>query len=157
MTKRLPKERIEPGLVFGIPLKNGTYTIGQVLDRPMASLASIVLFEGEVAATDLEYVAPARCLRILGTATTGNIALRDFSWPIIRFGDPLALPQERWPNEAARSRNWVGLVVHNTVIIEDFVNACVGFYRWRSYTASPDYFDNMLFPGVPRPAKADLS
>jgi hypothetical protein len=147
----------EPGMVFGIPQKDSMLLLGQVLDRPMKALISIVLFQHRVRAQSAAQVPPVHTLNVLSAVTTFPDGLERGHWPLLREGDMLALPQSQWPNEATRAGHWVGQIVHNSLIVEDLVNACAGLIPWRSYAATPDYFDSLLFPGVPRPKEADLA
>jgi hypothetical protein len=154
--KRKPKIKVLPGMVFGVPQKDSLLLVGQVLERPSDPLMSMVLFDHRVASADAADLPPLQTLRVLATATTFPDGIERSIWPVIKENEPLALPQSQWPNEHARAKQWVGRRVNNSLIIEDFVNACAGLIPWRSYAATPDYFDKMLFPGVQRPKEADL-
>lgn len=143
-------------MVFGVPQKDSLLLVGQVLDRPMKATMSVVLFQKRLHAATPIQVPSVRSLKVLSAVTTSCDGLERGYWPLIRAEEELALPQAKWPNEATRAHHWVGQVVYNSILVEDFVNACAGLIPWRSYAATPDCFDKMLFPGVQRPKEADL-
>lgn len=145
-----------PGMVCGVPQKDSVLLVGQVLDFPMKRVMSIVLFQHRVPVTPLAESVQLHAMHVLSAVTAFADGLERGYWPLIRKEDELALPQSQWPNEATRAKDWVGLEVHNSILVEDFVNAWAGLIPWRSYAATPDCFDTMLFPGVQRPKEADI-
>lgn len=60
-----------------------------------------------------------------------------------------------WPIERFRTLGWVGVTVHSTSVVNQFVNAYAGLDDWDALH-DPQALDGLLLPGEGRPQGAKL-
>ena len=140
-----------PGDIFLVPQSDGLWTIGQVLERPMAS-ASCLLSEHRIERDGIARVGldravhPRACLSVLW-ATPEH--LKSGRWPVVAH-HKILMPRRQWANARYRRKRWEGATIHGGALVEAFLDACWGLDYWDKWH-DPDYLDEYLFPGRERP------
>jgi len=139
------KKRINwtAGDVFLIPLKNGKYCVGHVLDQNMTNTVRVALYDEVLDMSDksdIENLCNVDNLISLIEVTREQL---DFGiWKII--GNKMTdIPISRYPNEQYRSSKWVGSSIQDAALAEDFVNAFYSLIPWDDWY-NPNYLDKYL-------------
>ena len=139
---------VEAGDVFLVPLLDGRYSVGQVLDFMMPNAPSCAIY-GQT--TPFPPERPIEILRndVICSVSTTRDLLDSGRWKVVA-NRSVQLERARWPNEQFRSRNWVGAVTQGSGIVENFLNAFHGLAPWDRYK-DPNYFDEMLISEAIKP------
>lgn len=141
------RQRWAVGDVFGVPLADGTFTAGQVVDTPGPRLgATLALMDhpprAALAADELEEIVTARTVTILHTTAAD---LDDGTFPVIGRGPVLVDPDSGPQGPVTRGHSWDG--------IGWMANAWWGLYPWDGL-ADPRALDKMLTSGLSAPDRA---
>ena len=137
------------GDFFAVKLADGSYAIGQVLDVPLPNAASCAFFDRRVDAPVPQQALELTFDDIIGAATVIPVHLDRGLWRVFSRG-PVILPQQQWPNEATRSKRWIGSIIHTGAILESFLNAFYGLAPWNKYK-DPHYLDRILVSPSKKP------
>ncbi|MFG0285468.1 MAG: hypothetical protein ACF8R7_13710 [Phycisphaerales bacterium JB039] len=150
------EQEFGPGDIFLVPQSDGLWTIGQVLERPMAA-ASCLLSEQRierdgVAGVDLDRaLCASACLSALW-ATPEH--LKSGRWPVVGR-HKILLRRRQWANERQRRKRWEGATTRGGALVEAFLEAYYGLEYWDKWY-DPEYLDQYLFPGRARPPGVKL-
>jgi hypothetical protein len=133
----------KPGDVFALPLANGEFAFGRVLDShyPTCSLYELTSAEAKQRLTEIVGS------KVLGHVRVGPDRLFDGRWLIIG-NVPLGPVETLKAQWAGLRQNWSG---GTGELLEDFANACNGLVPW-NVKANERYYDQLLRDG--RPLKA---
>jgi hypothetical protein len=147
---RKKRVEIKSGDVFVIPLSNGKFAVGQVLDMGMTNTARIALFD-EVIETTFEPDTKSLCEtgKLISLIQVTREQLDYGVWKIITNKEVL-IPLEKYPNEVFRERNWIGATIHDAAIAEDFVHAFFTLAPWDDWF-DPNYLDKFLVDQSKKP------
>jgi hypothetical protein len=131
--------------VFAVPLLNGKYALGHILDQRIVNAVRIALYnelvtEGELENIDLtEYIQQENLLSLIEVT---KWHLNDGAWKIV--GNKLnVVSVESFPNEQFRSNNWINSVTYDAGLTEDFLNSFYALLPWDDWH-DPDYLDKYL-------------
>ena len=139
-----------PNDVFAVPLLNGNYSIGHVLDQRMINTVRIALYD--------ECINDLNCIDFLNIVDDKNlISLIEITreqldygvWPIIG-NKKNTIPVENYPNEKFRSNKWINSIVRDAALAEDFINSYYGFLPWDDWF-DPNYLDKYLISSSKKP------
>ena len=144
------REIVKNGDVFLVPLLDGRYAVGQVLDFMMPNAPSCAFYGRTIERALPGEVTIARNDIISAVSTTRDL-FDAGRWQVVD-NQVVQLEQARWPNEQCRSRRWVGAVTQGSGIVENFLNAFHRLAPWDIYK-DPNYFDEMLISEAVKPAK----
>jgi len=129
--------------VFAIPLDNGKYSIGHILDQGLINTIRIALFDEVIESLDdinVDILCDIQNLISLIEVTKEQV---DYGvWKIIGKKNS-QIPQDRYANEKFRKNNLAGSKVYDAALAEDFMNAYYALIPWDDWF-NPDYLDNFL-------------
>lgn len=153
MAKRHPMPR--PGDIFGVPLGDMSYVLGQVLVTESCPMKSPLCGFYDFRAFELDHLRErSASLTLMAPITIQFVTLELFKsgvWPIVTNVAPAHL--EKFAGlEKLRRSDFIGLPVLGAGIIRKFLMACYGLYPWNG-PAEASYFDSLLL-NRPRPAAA---
>ena len=118
-----------PGDVFLIRQSDLRFTAGQVLDCPNRNIATIALvwprFDSSIDATT-DKVSTSK---VFAAISTTSDLLKSGDWDVLGKTN-LILPRQQWPNESTRTRDWIGMTVQGSGLVEAFLEACIGKTEW---------------------------
>lgn len=141
--------------VFVIPLMNGKYCVGHVLDQRMVNTIRIALYDEvlDVAEEcDVSKLCNADKLISLVEATKEQLAYG--VWKII--GEKKSdIPVSKYANEQYRANKWVGSTVYDAALVEDFVNAFYALIPWDDWY-DPNYLEEFLVDISKKPKRLIL-
>ena len=138
------KQKWQNGDLFLIPLNNGLGVLGQVLDLQMPNVVRCVIFEetyllNESIQLNNYQVENDKVISLIA-CTREQL---DFSvWKIIATAK-VQVPVSKFPNEKYRCNGWVGSIIYDAAIVEEFVNAFYCLCFWDDW-ANPNYLDELL-------------
>lgn len=147
--KNRPKPKTwNSGDVFSVPLSDGSYTLGQVLDKKYCTCA---LFEIRLATKsviepiDFSKLKPISILHL----SVGDF-LNNGNWEIIFYEKIMLNPN----NGSGGKMGEIGSVSYGGCgILTDLAEVYFGLYPWNTLYEE-DYYDKMLLKTVSRPATA---
>lgn len=138
---RSRKQPWKSGDCFLIPLKDGTFLIGQVLSAEPEALNSVgcALFDQR---SDGQTLVQPRLANLFSLLLTTRDLLDAGEWKILATF-PVEVPRKRFPFEALRSSGFVGAKIIGSGIVAEFANAFCGLVPWDDW-ADPNYLDQFL-------------
>jgi hypothetical protein len=143
------------GDIFLIPLLDGTFNVGQVLDLRIINCVRCAIYDErcKAAQPDTNELCKQNNLLSLVECTREQL---DFSvWKIVG-NSKVVIPIERFPNENFRNNNWIGSKTYDAAIIEDFVNAFYALQPWDDW-GDPNYLDKFLIDKSKKPTNLILT
>lgn len=149
----MPKRKIKwnNGDVFAIPLEDGSYSVGQILDLMMINIVRIALYDEKVKDihnSNLNQFCKTDNLVSLVTCTREQL---DYNiWKIIGNKEQV-IPLKMFPYEDKRDNGWIGAITYDAAIIEDFVNSFYGFLPWDDWH-DPNFLDELLIDKSKKPS-----
>lgn len=138
---RSKKQPWKSGDCFLIPLKDGTFLVGQVLSAEPSVLNSVgcALFDQR---SDGQTLAQPSLKSLFSILLTTRDLLDAGEWKILA-AFPVEVPREKFPFEALRSSGFVGAKVTGSANVAEFANAFCGLAPWDDW-ANPNYLDQLL-------------
>lgn len=139
------KKKIEwrPGDVFLIPLLDGTFGTGQVLDLQMPTIVRVALFDENIKSIEEFDLSQSCALPSLISLIASSREQLDFeAWKIVG-NKSVEIPIKDYPNEQFRKKGWVGAKHYDAALLEDFFNAFYSFVPWDDWF-NPNYLDAFL-------------
>jgi hypothetical protein len=146
MTKK--KISWQNGDVFSVKLKDGTYTIGQILDLQMKNVVRCALFD-ERNINQPEAIMNFNVKNLISLVATTREQLDFGVWKILG-NKKIEIPIDDFPNEKFRSNDWVGAKVYDAAIVEEFLDAFYALVPWDEW-ADPNYLDKLLIDKTKKP------
>jgi hypothetical protein len=134
---------------FTVKLVDGSYGVGQIMDLPLPNAVSCAFFNIRIGMPHPPKWAFLTAEDIVGVATVIPSHLDRGIWHLFGRG-PVLLPRDQWPNEATRSKHWVGSIVYTGAIVEDFLNAYYALTPWDKYL-DPNFLDELLISPLKKP------
>jgi hypothetical protein len=143
--------KIVKGDVFLVPLNNGDYALGQIIDYETRALhcISIGLFDQKVSSIVSLKDVSINENTIYSTLLAFHINIERGKWPIIG-NQELKVPKKLYPFEKELKKGGVGAKIFSEGNIEDFVNAFYGLKPWNLYKQE-DFFDRLLIDSKKKP------
>jgi len=133
----------DTGDAFVISLKNNNFCVGHVLDQRMINTVRIALYDELLTASEIRDVSfLCKTDKLISLIEVTKEQLEYGVWKII--GNKKSdLPISKYPNELYCSENWVGSVVYDAALAEDFVNAFYALLPWDDWY-DPHHLDKIL-------------
>jgi len=151
MARQIPKV----GDVFLVPLEDGSYCVGQVLETDPILMNSITcaFFDARSEGDDVD-ISDLELLE--GSAIACQFVTRDLFnrgvWK--RIGNAnTSIPTRLLPYRETQKEGWVGAKVIGSGIIASFLNAYYGLGDWNEMK-DPDYYAKLLIKGRKKPNHA---
>jgi len=133
----------KPNDVFAIPLINGKYAIGHVLDQNFPNAVRIALYDEVInnfENTDITGLIDNNSLISLIEVTREQL---DYGvWKAIG-SKRTAIPIDKYANEQFRKNKMINSIVYDAGLAEDFVNSFYGLLPWDDWY-DPNYLDEFL-------------
>lgn len=131
------------GDVFLVPLKNGKYGLGQVLDLQMPNIVRIALFD-EVINSLEEFDINQSCSisNLISLVSSSREQLDYGVWTLVG-NSPIEVSKNNFPNEEFRRKNWIGAKHYDAALVEDFLNSFHALLPWDDWF-NPNYLDEFL-------------
>jgi hypothetical protein len=148
---RRKKQTWHAGDVFFVPLKDGTWGVGQVIDLMMPNVIRCLFF-------DLRFQeVPDSIDRgdLTGHETSCVAVTREqIDYGVWKVGQNLSIkiPNSWLPNEQFRQKAWVGAVMYDAALAEDFLNSFFGLLPWDDWH-DPNFLDEFLLSPEKKPKK----
>jgi len=143
---------IDQADIFLIPLLNGDYCVGQVIDPNATPSAALCL----ISQTSQSRDAPASAIDLVHAQSVLLItaaSLNDGNWAIIGF-EQLPNVTEVFDWRYEKIDTYQRYETYDPAVIEAFVNATFGLYPWDSF--GEGFFEKLLLNPDKRPEKAVL-
>jgi hypothetical protein len=133
-----------PGDNFLIPLIDGTYGQGQVLVHEAHAMNSVVCaFFSAHYQQSTDQLNPTSEESLLAVLYVTRDLLDVGRWHVVNNGS-IVVPWEKFLDiRAIRAKRHVGVVIHGSGIVADFLNAYHKLILWNHYY-DPEYFDKLL-------------
>src|SRR6516165_6035771 len=150
---RTKKIKWQNGDVFLIPLNNGAFVVGQVLDLMMPNVVRCAIFEGVVDSKEVKDISINKFhlnkSDIISLVACTREQLDYDVWKIVGNAD-ITIEKELFPYEETRDEGWVGSITRDASVVESFVNAFHALQPWDDWY-KPDYLDGLLFDTKKKP------
>lgn len=141
--------------IFAIPLNNGKYAIGHVLDQRMPNTIRIAIYDeviDSLESVNVSELCKSEKLLSLLEVTKEQI---DFGvWKVIG-NKPTTIPISRYPNEQYRDKKWAGSSIYDAALAEDFVNAFYALIPWDDWYV-PNFLEEFLIDKSKKPTNLIL-
>lgn len=139
--KRPKKQNWKVGDVFSIPLSDGSYGFGQILDEQYKIGISCALFELKSPTMDkpVKEICGTKVISVLHT--TANL-LNNFHWRVFGNFNPVTKGSSGSSGEV----NAVGSSSYSPNVLGHLLEAYYGLAPWNSMK-DENYYDKMLLPG----------
>lgn len=136
--------------IFVIPLLNGKYSIGHILDQRMINTVRIALYDEVLSQLDkLDIESLVNSSDLISLIEVFREKLDYGEWPIIG-NKQTVIPVEKYANEQFRSNNWINSVTFDAGLAEDFINSYYGLLPWDDWY-DPNYLDKFLVDPAKKP------
>jgi hypothetical protein len=134
------------GDVFLVPLSDGRFAVGQVLETRPVLMNSITcaFFDTPVGGAE-EAAFPLVRAAVLSCQFVTRDAFVRGRWPRVRRAKP-SIQELDLPYRHTEASGWIGAKVVGSGIIVSFLNAYFGLGNWTEMK-DPRYYDGLLFTG----------
>jgi Immunity protein 26 len=148
---RRKKVKWNNGDVFLVPLKDGRFSIGQVLDLRWVHCVRCALYN-EIVDERAEVVVDKVCKKedLISLIEVFKENLDYGEWRVIG-NKPILIPKENYPNEQYKHKNGAGATTYDPGLAEDFLNAFYGLEPWDDWY-DPNFLDEFLIDLSKKPA-----
>lgn len=146
------RSRWEPGMVYAVPLGDGTFGYVQAISEALSNVIDVVAFSSRTASLPSE---PPPLLRdqAISFGATWRQDLNRGSWAALGVA-PLAVNPSEMPNQKLlHAGTTVGVKHSDASLIRSLLKAWHGLTPW-NIMYDENYFDLQLAPGVSRPQSA---
>lgn len=154
----MPKRKIKwaNGDVFAVPLCDGSFAIGQVLDLMMVNQVRVALYSEIFPSLEsISFSCICQPEHLISLVASSREQLDYNVWKILS-NKPVAVSIENYPNEQYRSKGWVGAIHYDAALLEDFLEAFHLLRPWDDWF-NPNYFDSFLVSIDKRPENLILT
>ncbi len=149
------KKTISRGDLFGIPLKDESFLLGQVLSIEPEALNSIGCALFSARWKKGESIPPPLFSDLFSILLITRDLLDLGTWKVVGNA-PVSLSRDAIPYESLRKAGFVGAKIVGSKIISSFANAFFGLDIWDKW-ADPKYLDKLLMSPDKRPTHVCLS
>ena len=140
-----------PNDVFAIPLLNGNYVIGHILDQRMVNIVRVALYNENIKdLNNIDLTVLINDENLISLIEVTREQLDYGVWKILG-NKTTTIPINRYANEAFRSNKWINSIVHDAALAEDFINSYYGFLPWDDWY-DPNYLDEYLISPDKKPS-----
>lgn len=138
------------GDVFFVKLKDGTYTIGQILDLQMKNVVRCAFFDERII-NQQEANVSCNVKNLISILATTREQLDFGIWKILG-NKKIEILIDQYPNEQFRNNDWIGAKVYDAAVVEEFLDAFYALIPWDDW-ADPNYLDKLLLDKTKKPNK----
>ena len=144
------RQKVSVGDVFAIPLSDGRWALGQVVEEWMPRIICVALFDRVVpkpAAVDFTNLGSVIALPSVAMAEVANGYWTKVGNTSVQADRGFA------PHAEFESQRFVGATWSSGKIVEDFLSAYHGIGSWEPYPATPGRLRSMLLSSAGKLAK----
>lgn len=149
---RFKVRRWKPGMVYAVPLQDGSFGFAQAIAPAMPTVVDLAVFGARAPALPTA-LPPLGRDDLVALCATWRQELNNGSWHALGVTtlsvDPMDCPNQK----PCASGNDVGIEHYDAGLIERLLDAWHGLTAW-NVMYEEDFFDEMLAPGVTRPSTA---
>lgn len=155
MTAERKQARYAAGMVYAVPLTDGSFGVAQA-GEPQGNFINVIY----VTLFSQRYVQrpalpPALSIdAVVSLSATWRQALNRGGWLALGVA-PALVRREQFPNEQFAAQGYVGAKHYDAGILAEFLSAWHGFLPW-NVMHDPSYFDRLLLAGQARPGTAQV-
>ena len=143
----VPRQIATVGDVFLVPLSDGRFVVGQVLEtRPILMNSITCAFFDKPISRAEEAVFPLLRDSVVACQFVTRDSFVKGRWPRIRRAAPPLIPQADLPYRNTEASGWIGAKVIGSEIIVKFLDAYFGLGDWTEMK-DPAYYERLLFKG----------
>jgi hypothetical protein len=138
------------GDLFRIPLKDGSFLLGQIvaIEPSVLNSVSCALFDMKLSC-DMPQPKQPHIERLFAILFTTRDLLDSGAWKV--FGNAkVEVTRSQLPYEALRSSGFIGAKIVGSRNVEEFANAYCGLTPWDDW-ADPEYLDRLLLSPNKKP------
>jgi hypothetical protein len=143
----MPKQQPKLGDVFWVPIEDGSFVLGQIVEIEPEVLNSITCAFFNCRSSSGEKQTPLFSQPISIQFVTRDL-FSSGKWKR-QANQPVQISPASLPYREAKAREWVGAKVIGSGIITMFLAAFYGLRSWEEMK-DPRYYQNLLLPGVER-------
>jgi hypothetical protein len=144
------------GDVFGVPLVNDKFVIGQILGQSMTNTVRVALYDETInQPQNIDTTVFCNDKNLISLIEVTKEQLDYGVWKILG-NRQVSIPINRQPNEKYRQLNWVGMTIQDAALVEDFLNAFYSLIAWDDWF-DPSYLDKLLVDISKKPDKLILT
>lgn len=141
------------GAIFGVPIEEGLYCLGQILTHEKQCMDSILCaFTNVKSQAKYDQSSAIQVSDLISIQLVTRDSIDEGIWPILGACEPLKIGQ-LFPIESFRAAEYVGAKIRGSGIMQNLVSAYNGNSNWDQYF-DPLHFNKLLLPGVQRPVNA---
>lgn len=148
------RSKWEPGMIYAVPLADGTFGYVQAIAEAMVNVIDVVVLSTRSSSL-LSPPPKVERAEVISLAATWRQDLNCGNWAALGVStlavDPLDMPNQK----ILRSGTVVGIKHSSGALISSLIEAWHGLVPW-NVLAEEDYFDSKLAPGIRRPSTARL-
>lgn len=138
------------GDVFAIPLMDNSFSIGQVLDSQMENVVRIALYDEKINSLEnINLLSLCKEPNLISLLASTREQLDYGFWKIIGNKE-VTVSKIDFPNQQYRIANWIGAVIYDAVVLEDFLNSFYSFLPWDDWF-NTDFLDEFLIDVSKKP------
>jgi hypothetical protein len=145
------RSRWQSGMVYAIPLSDGSFCFAQAAAAAMANVIDIAILARRVHELP-SHVPDLSRQEVVALGATWRQHLNRGQWHAIGISASI-VPIEEFPNQRLLKAGAVGIQHMDAGLWEKLLDAWYGLRPW-NVMYEEDYFDKKLAPGVCRPASA---
>lgn len=150
------KQKWDVGDIFSIPLKNGEFSIGQIIGYEKDALNSVICAFYDIKEPSIEKVLQAlNDTKLISIQFVTRDLLDIGEWSIIGHSNPIDFEKYIDLN-AQRKKGFVGISIEGSGIMIHFLNAFFKLAPW-DMMLDTEYFDKLLISKNKRPENVILS
>lgn len=145
------QSRYKVGMVYAVPLVDGSFGLAQAGEAMMANVIYVALFSDRYKQLP-ENIPELTHSNLVSLTATWKQALNRGVWLSLAVAKE-EISRDRFPDEQYKDEGYTGASLYDAGILSEFLSAYHGLLPWNvMYEA--DYYDQLLLAGVARPATA---
>jgi len=143
----MPKQKVKVGDVFWVPIEDGSFVLGQIVEDECEVLNSIacVFFDCRVSpkeTNEVNFDYPISCQFVTRDLFNSGV------WKRIN-NLPNQINDELLPYRKTKEDGWIGAKIRGSGVIRKFLSAYYGLRDWNEMH-DPNYYQELLLKGVLR-------
>ena len=145
------RTRYKPGMVYAVPLADGSYGLAQAGSAMFPTVIYVALFLDRLDAPPTE-LPSLDSSRLVSLTATWRKNLNNGEWLPLGVTD-LSQSLREHPTERLAAAGYVGAKHYDTGLLSEFLSACHGALPW-NVMYDPAFYEELLIPGSGRPDRA---
>jgi|TARA_R100000455_G_C6243530_1_gene101814 hypothetical protein len=145
------RTRYKPGMVYAVPLTDGSYGLAQAGEAMFPTVIYVALFLARFDAPPSE-PPKLHSSGLISLTATWRKNLNNGQWLPLGLAEITPSLLEH-PTEDLAAAGYVGAKHYDAGLLSEFLSACHGALPW-NVMHDPKYYERLLLPGSGRPEKA---